>query len=380
MHGFVLDAHGRKMSKSLGNIVSPEEVIEKYGRDVLRAFFLTGAPWEDFYFKWEEVDELARKINIIRNAFEFINTYVTDAGEKKGLKIEDKYIISKLNSLIKEVENLNSQFRFFEANKRIVDFIVEEVSRFYIKLIRDRVWITYEGKDKKAAFFTLNYLAKNLLVLLAPIMPFLAENYYQKLKFVKNLESVHLEEYPKVKKGLIKEDLEKSVEYAKEISESILQARNNAKIKVRQPLLEAIIVPKKEDFILAEKSKRIISILTNVKKIRFEKSFEANENYEKAETENFIVYVNKTINKKLREEGMLREIIREIQEARKKEKLEVFEKVRIVIYTDNEEVKKLIEKKKEIIEKETNSIIELSQTQKLKLDLDFANVFIEIIK
>lgn len=380
MHGLVLDAHGIKMSKSLGNIVSPEEVIEKYGRDVLRAFFLTGTPWEDFYFKWEEIEELSRKINIIRNTFEFINTYVTEAGDKKGLKLEDKYIISRLNSLIKEVETLNSQFRFFETNKKIIDFIVEELSRFYIKLIRDRVWITYEGKDKKAAFFTLNYLARNLLILLAPMMPFLAENYYQKLKFVKNLESVHLEEYPKARKGLIKEDLEKSVEYAKEISESILQARNNAKIKIRQPLLEAIIVPKKEELIIAEKSKRIISILTNVKKIRFEKSFEANENYEKVETENFIVYLNKTVDKKLREEGMLREIIREIQEARKKERLEVFEKVRIIIYTDNEEIKKLIEKNKEIIEKETNSILEFSQTQKLKLGLDFANIFVEIVK
>ncbi|MEM5833399.1 MAG: isoleucine--tRNA ligase, partial [Candidatus Aenigmatarchaeota archaeon] len=98
MHGFVLDAHGRKMSKSLGNIVAPEEIIDKYGRDVLRAYFLLGFPWEDYYFDWKEVEEINRKLNIIRNVFNFIKLYVNKKPEKKNLKIEDKYILSKLHS------------------------------------------------------------------------------------------------------------------------------------------------------------------------------------------------------------------------------------------------------------------------------------------
>lgn len=380
MHGFVLDAHGRKMSKSLGNIVQPKEVIEKYGRDVLRAYFLIGAPWEDYYFNWEEVEELARKINIIRNVFEFINTYVTDKGEKRGLKIEDKYIISKLNLLLKEIEEENMNFNFFVSNKKIIDFIVEEVSRFYIKLIRDRVWPNYEGKDKLAAFYTLNYIAKKLLVLLAPMMPFLAEYYYQKLKFVKEFESVHLEDYPKYKKSLIKEELIKSVEIARKIAEDVLEARNKANIKIRQPLSEVVIVAKKDEILQAEKAKRIITLLTNVKKVTFTKEFLANEKFEKVETEDYIVYLNKEITKKLKEEGMIREIVRSIQEFRKKENLEVHQKVKIVLNVNNEEIKKLIEKNKSIIEKETNSEIEFGTTEKNKLDFDMAEIFAEIIK
>ncbi|MEM5831198.1 MAG: isoleucine--tRNA ligase [Candidatus Aenigmatarchaeota archaeon] len=383
MHGFVLDAHGRKMSKSLGNIVAPEEVIEKYGRDVLRAYFLLGFPWEDYYFDWKEVEEINRKLNIIRNVFNFIKLYVNKKPEKKNLKIEDKYILSKLHNLILQYNQALKNYeldKLFVLNKKFFEFLVEDVSRFYIKIIRDRVWINYNGKDKEGALYTLLEIFDKSLKILAPITPFLAEYYYQEISFIKNFESVHLENYPKPKKSFIKNEIENIVEVAKKIIQDILEARNKAKIKIRQPLKKVIIVYKKEEIKNAKKAKRIISILTNVKKIEFKNSFEAKEDYEIIDTENYTVYLYKKIDKKLKEEGILREIIREIQEVRKKENLSIFEKINIAIDISNEEIKKLIEKHKEIIENETNSILFFEKASKYELDLDGIKIFIEIKK
>ncbi|MEM5824628.1 MAG: isoleucine--tRNA ligase [Candidatus Aenigmatarchaeota archaeon] len=383
MHGFVLDAHGRKMSKSLGNIVAPEEIIDKYGRDVLRAYFLLGFPWEDYYFDWKEVEEINRKLNIIRNVFNFIKLYVNKKPEKKNLKIEDKYILSKLHSLILQYNQALKNYeldKLFVLNKKFFEFLVEDVSRFYIKIIRDRVWINYNGKDKEGALYTLLEILDKSLKILAPITPFLAEYYYQEISFIKNFESVHLENYPKPKKSFIKSEIENIVEVAKKIIQDILEARNKAKIKIRQPLKKVIIVYKKEEIKNAKKAKRIISILTNIKKIEFKDSFEAKEDYEIIDTENYTVYLYKKIDKKLKEEGILREIIREIQEVRKKENLSIFEKINIAIDISNEEFKKLIEKHKEIIENETNSILFFEKASKYELDLDGIKIFIEIKK
>lgn len=383
MHGFVLDAHGRKMSKSLGNIVAPEEIIDKYGRDVLRAYFLLGFPWEDYYFDWKEVEEINRKLNIIRNVFNFIKLYVNKKPEKKNLKIEDKYILSKLHSLILQYNQALKNYeldKLFVLNKKFFEFLVEDVSRFYIKIIRDRVWINYNGKDKEGALYTLLEILDKSLKILAPITPFLAEYYYQEISFIKNFESVHLENYPKPKKSFIKSEIENIVEVAKKIIQDILEARNKAKIKIRQPLKKVIIVYKKEEIKNAKKAKRIISILTNIKKIEFKDSFEAKEDYEIIDTENYTVYLYKKIDKKLKEEGILREIIREIQEVRKKENLSIFEKINIAIDISNEEIKKLIEKHREIIESETNSILFFEKASKYELDLDGIKIFIEIKK
>lgn len=383
MHGFVLDAHGRKMSKSLGNIVAPEEIIDKYGRDVLRAYFLLGFPWEDYYFDWKEVEEINRKLNIIRNVFNFIKLYVNKKPEKKNLKIEDKYILSKLHSLILQYNQALKNYeldKLFVLNKKFFEFLVEDVSRFYIKIIRDRVWINYNGKDKEGALYTLLEILDKSLKILAPITPFLAEYYYQEISFIKNFESVHLENYPKPKKSFIKSEIENIVEVAKKIIQDILEARNKAKIKIRQPLKKVIIVYKKEEIKNAKKAKRIISILTNIKKIEFKDSFEAKEDYEIIDTENYTVYLYKKIDKKLKEEGILREIIREIQEVRKKENLSIFEKINIAIDISNEEFKKLIEKHREIIENETNSILFFEKASKYELDLDGIKIFIEIEK
>ncbi|MEM0480961.1 MAG: isoleucine--tRNA ligase [Candidatus Aenigmatarchaeota archaeon] len=351
MHGFVLDAHGRKMSKSLGNIVAPEEVIEKYGRDVLRAFFLIGYPWEDYYFDWKEVEELSRKINIIRNVFRFIKMYLDKKPEKPKLKIEDKYILSKLHSLILEYNNALKNFeldKLFSLNRRLIEFLVEDVSRFYIKLVRDRVWVYYEGRDKDGALFTLLEIADKSLKLLAPMMPFLAEYFYQEL--IKNLESVHLEDFPKARKSFIKEF--KEVEIARKIVEDVNELRNVAKIKIRWPLREVLIVPKKDEIKNVKRAFGIIKSLCNVKRVKFSENVP--ENYLKKETEDYIVALDTKLTKKLKEEAFIREFIRAVQEKRKEMNLEVRQLVKLYV-SGSENLIKILMKEKEKIKKETSS-------------------------
>jgi isoleucyl-tRNA synthetase len=354
MHGFVLDAHGRKMSKSLGNIVAPEEVIEKYGRDVLRAYFLLGFPWEDYYFDWKEIEELNRKINIIRNVYRFVKIYANKSAKKKYLKIEDKYILSKLNKLILEYSTALKNFeldKLFVLNKKLFEFLVEDFSRFYIKVIRDRVWVYYDKKDKEGAIYTLLEVANKTLKLLAPIMPFLAEYYYQEL--FKNLESIHLEDFPKPKKSFIKNEIEEIVEINKKIAEHVNELRNDAKIKIRWPLSEVLIIPKNEKVERAiRKGNRIIKVLCNIKKVKIVK--EIKENYLKKEYEEGVVALNTKLTKKLKEEALIKEFIRAMQERRKEKGFEINDLTNIFVFGDKELIE-IILKNKEIIKKETNS-------------------------
>ena len=380
MHGFVLDAHGRKMSKSLGNIVAPEEVIEKYGRDVLRAFFLLGFPWEDYYFDWKEIEELSRKINIIRNVYRFVKIYVNKKAEKKYLKIEDKYILSKLNKLILEYNLALKNYeldKLFILNKKLFEFLVEDFSRFYIKVIRDRVWIYYDKKDKEGALYTLLEVANKTLKLLAPIMPFLTEYYYQEL--FKNLESIHLEDFPKPKKSLIKDEIEEIVEINKKIAEHVNELRNEAKIKIRWPLSEVLIIPKNEKVEKAiKKGSRIIKVLCNIKKVKIVK--EIKEGYLKKEYEEGIVALNTKLTKRLKEEALIKEFIRAVQERRKEKGFEINDLTNIFVFGDKELIE-IILKNKEFIKKETNSneIIEKEVKEK-ELEFDGKRIYFECEK
>jgi isoleucyl-tRNA synthetase len=197
-HGFVLDAHGIKMSKSKGNIVDPFDAVKKYGRDVLRYYLLSSAPWDDFYFNLTEIEEISKSFNVIENTFNFVKSYATKTEKPKKLNIEDKWMLSRLNSL---VESFTKNFQAYNGHKaaaELYDFILNDFSRWYIKLIRDRVWPSYEGKDKAAAMYTLYEVSRNVVRLLAPITPFLAEHVYQNVlkPLGEKKESVHLCDWP----------------------------------------------------------------------------------------------------------------------------------------------------------------------------------------
>jgi isoleucyl-tRNA synthetase len=260
MHGFTLDEQGRKMSKSIGNVVRPEEVLEKYGADTLRLYVLgANAPWEDLHFSWDAVENVYRMLNIFWNAYRFALPYmILDgfdaskadlAGYERNLRPEDRWILSRTNSLAEEVTGYMEQYQLHRMARAISDFILEDLSRWYIQLVRPRTWIEHDDPDKLAAYATIYEVMTTLCMLMAPLAPFLSESIFQNL--VRGLDpsapqSIHMCSWPAGKKELIDRSLEKRMTLARDISEAASNARQKAGRKLRWPVSEVIIAPSQE--------------------------------------------------------------------------------------------------------------------------------------
>lgn len=337
-HGFVLDAHGIKMSKSKGNVITPEDVIKEYGRDVLRLYLLSSAPWNDFYFNLQDVKEVARNFVVLKNTFNFIKTYVKKFSKPKKLKVEDKWIISRVNSLI---VNYLENFKSFNGHKSVqglVDFILNDFSRWYVKLIRDRVWPLYEGKDKDSAFFALIYVSERVAKLLAPICPFIAEDVYQNVlkNFKKSLESIHFHELPKPEKKLINKKLEAEMEVIKEITEASHAARQKAGLKLRWPVKKLLILTKdKKVKHVVESLKNVLLNACNVKSVKFVNK-EPKGNYTQSEFGENKVFLDLSVDKEIEEERLYRELTRKIQALRKEYKFVVKDRIKLSLKSDAE--------------------------------------------
>ena len=342
-HGFVLDAHGNKMSKSKGNIVQPEDVVNKYGRDVLRFYLLSSPCWDDFYFNWTDTENVAKTLNILRNTFNFVKTYVTKTVDKKlKLKIEDEWILSRLNSIIVEYEKNISSCNHHKCVELLQDFILNDFSRWYIKLVRDRVWPSYEGKDKDAAFYTLLKVCDELLRLLAPFTPFLAEQGYQELFRKKGMpESIHMTEIPNFEKKMINKDLEEEMKLAKSIFESVSAVRQKEKIKLKWPVKRILIVSK--DKTVKSTVKRLNDLLKNICNT---KAISVVNKLPKGKFSEGVfdlgqLYVDLEVDQELYEEMFYRELTRNIQEMRKKNGFVIKDKIALTLSSDDKTNKML---------------------------------------
>jgi len=260
MHGFTLDDQGRKMSKSIGNIVQPEEVVSKFGADILRFYVLgANAPWEDLHFSWEAVENTSRMLNIFWNAYRFALPYMvldgfggdkTDLSRyEKSLRIEDRWILSRINSLIGDVTEEMEGYQLHRIVRSISDFILEDLSRWYIQLVRPRTWIEQDDPDKLAAYATIYEVLVKLSQIMAPFTPFLSESIYQNL--VRGLnqsapKSVHMCAWPEADRARIDRNLEESMSLVREISMAASNARQKGGRKLRWPVSEIVISPSKE--------------------------------------------------------------------------------------------------------------------------------------
>lgn len=252
MHGFTLDEKGEKMSKSLGNVVKPEEVIENYGAEVLRFYSLwSNKPWDDLRFNWEEVKVVQKTFNVLWNAYVFATTYMeidaydpSKAGSKEHYQVEDEWIISRLNSLLREIGEAFSTLQVNRATRAVQDFILEDLSRWYIPLIRPRTWIEKDDPAKLAAYSVLYEIFLKLSIALAPIMPHLSEEIYSNLSARK--ESVHLEAWVDGDEKAINTGLEEDMRFARRFVEAEAYAREKAGIKRRWPVLASYFTPKDE--------------------------------------------------------------------------------------------------------------------------------------
>ena len=281
MHGFALDEKGQEMHKSLGNFVSALEAIEPYGRDSFRLYVLSNTVWEDLRFSWRGLKEAYGDLNVMWNVYRFASTYMLldrfDPRKKavSPRSIEDLWILSRLQTLVREVTEYMEGYRLHAAARALRRFIVEDVSHRYIKLIRRRVWVEEEEESKLAAYATLYRVLFDYLRLIAPFTPFLAEYLYQ--EFFKKMEpelpeSVHMLEWPEPDERLRNPELEELAELAFGVIEAGLAARNKAGIKIRQPLSELIVATDDAKLRKAvDTFSEAVESLVNVRRVRVEK-------------------------------------------------------------------------------------------------------------
>ncbi len=316
LNGWTLDDKGEKMSKSLGNVVLAEDAYKELGADLLRLYFCYDvSPWETQKFSLMNARDLGRSLNILWNTYNFFRTYSKISRKKTKLRTEDKWILSLLNSLVKKTTGSLEKFSFNCAGRDIVNFIVNNFSRTYVKLIRDR-------KDK-AVDYTLTTIFDTLTRLMAPIMPFISEYIYHDI----NKKSVHLAGWPKPVEKFIDNALEKDMVNVDEIINTVNVLRKENNIKLRWPLpLLAIDCKLKNKGTLD-----IIKKMCNVKKAKFGK----NSKLKKKKFSVGTVYLDTKI---IPEEALLRELLREIQSQRKKSNLTVSDS--IILYLDNDKMKK----------------------------------------
>jgi isoleucyl-tRNA synthetase len=282
-NGLVLDKSGNKMSKRLGNAVDPFEAIELYGTDPLRWYMLTNSqPWDNLKFDISGVDEVKRKFfGTLYNTYSFLALYANVDGftfkEKDIPVVErpeiDRWIISLLNSLVKEVKNCYDDYDLTRAARAIQDFVTENLSNWYVRLNRKRFWGGEQSKDKLAAYQTLYICIETVSKLAAPIAPFYMDQIFMDLNGVtgKDAEhSVHLTRFPSYDQSLIDTELEERMDIAQKISSMILGLRRKVNIKVRQPLAKIMVPVTDESFRSRfESVKSLILGEVNVKAVEY---------------------------------------------------------------------------------------------------------------
>jgi isoleucyl-tRNA synthetase len=260
MHGFALDAEGKKMSKSFGNVVSPEEVIAKVGVDVLRLYVLSSsAPWDDLKFNWEGVSTVNRAINILWNVYRFPLPYmILDqfepfsvggtwdgscvAGHIGKMPDEDRWIISRTNSLAAQVDQDMKACQLHRATRAISGFILEDLSRWYVQLVRPRMWLEGESESKGFAYETIYYAMRRLMGLMAPFAPHLSEEIYRNLRCAHDPESVHMLDWFAGDATLVNAELEAAMETVRSFDDAVANARQAGRRKLRWPVSEVVVV------------------------------------------------------------------------------------------------------------------------------------------
>ena len=254
-NGLVLDKNGNKMSKRLGNAVDPFATIEKYGSDPLRWYMITNAsPWDNLKFDVEGVEEVRRKFfGTLYNTYSFFALYANvDGFDYSQADVEwskrpeiDRWILSLLNTLVKDVDTYLESYEPTRAGRAISDFVNDNLSNWYVRLNRRRFWGGGLTEDKLSAYQTLYTCLETVSKLMAPIAPFYADQLYRDLVSVtgrETAESVHLADFPVCNEELIDKDLEERMQMAQSISSMVLALRRKVNIKVRQPL-QTLMVP-----------------------------------------------------------------------------------------------------------------------------------------
>ncbi|MBP9731917.1 MAG: isoleucine--tRNA ligase [Candidatus Magasanikbacteria bacterium] len=360
VNGIVLAEDGKKMSKKLQNYPDPNVLLEKYGADALRYYLLTSPVMaaENLNFSEAGVREMYNKlINTLWNVCEFYELFVDEKRKSKNEKVKrehilDKWIITKLNVLVKEVTEGMEAYKLAEASRPIVEFVTE-LSQWYVRRSRDR----FKGEDvddKEAALATLQTVLLTLSKVMAPFTPFIAETLYQKVGGEK--ESVHLEDFPVYNKKEVDEGVLEEMVHVRKVVEMGLALRAQAGIKVRQTLSQLFF----SGITLSDAAQQIVGDEMNVKSVTGEMN-KPTEFVILKEDNGIQVGIDTEMTDELKIEGLVRETVRAINQIRKESGLTVEDKVAIYWYTEDAQFRAVFEGYKDSI---AQSVLATELTEK----------------
>lgn len=367
--GLILDENNQKMSKSKRNYVDPDIVLDHEGADAMRWYLMTStAPWNSTRFFEDAVKETLRKfILTLWNSYNFFTTYasidkfnpeheIVDYQKRNNL---DKWILSRFNQTLKGLKKHMQNFETHKASRKLENFLIDDFSNWYLRRSRKRLWVEEKTSDKMAAYSTMYEIFLGLTQSLAPFIPFITEEIYQNLKTQNMKESIHLTNYPEIKKEHIDKNLEEGMIQIRKLVETGRALRSKIGIKVRYPLSEAILVCDKKT---QSQIKDLLDLLNeeiNVKKITFQE-----------DTENLVVKKVKPNYSKLgphlKEKAKL--VLQKIEEIDKQELYETLIKNKEIIIKINDEEVVLTMDDFEIIQEEKTDIAE-DETDHVKLFL-----------
>jgi len=376
--GHVVDAQGEKMSKSKGNVIDPWAVINNYGADALRWYMLVSTTGEDNHrFSTKMLEETIRKFFLtLWNTYSFFTLYANidrfvpqpltaDSDQPKAFTELDNWIISELNRLVSEVSKLMDSYNPTSATRRIEGFI-DNLSNWYVRRNRRRFWKSENDADKLAAYTTLHQCLVTLSQLLAPFVPFIAEELYQNLFRSANpeaRESVHLTDFPIADEIKINDKLNGDVELAMKISSLGRAARAKAGIKVRQPLGKAVLGVETEG-----EKKALKNLATevmeeiNVKQLvvlieaKEREEFPSNmPDYSVANDARYWVAISTELTPELIAEGVSRELVRHLQNMRRNAKFDITDHIITYYQTEEPLIKQVINSFVDYIKQETLS-------------------------
>jgi isoleucyl-tRNA synthetase len=372
--GHILDAKGKKMSKSKGNVIEPMKVMDEYGADMLRwMLFTINQPGLPKKFDIKNMKDIMNRVfRMLWNSYSFFVMYANiDKLEIKNekLKVEninnllDKWIVSEMQTLIKNVDEKLEAYDIYSSAKSIEVF-VDNLSNWYIRRSRKRFWKSENDTDKNEAYATLHYVLVELSKLMAPFTPFIAEEIFRNLT---GKESVHLADFPVAHKELIDEKLNEEMEFTRVVITQALQDRAKSGIKVRQPLFKLDVhVPESTN--LRDEMQEIIKDEVNVKEVirHFILKAEAGEFNIKTGNASFEIKLDINITPELKLEGQAREVIRFVQEMRKEAGYEIDN--RILVSCSGKDAGKILIDFESLIAKEILSD-KITQTDLVEYDI-----------
>ncbi len=422
MHGFANDKDGRKMSKSLGNIVTPEEAIDRAGRDPLRAYLLShDQQGVDLSFEWDGLADMQSRLNILWNVFRFPLPYMkldgydpAEADLSDGeLTVVDEWVLSRLQSVKEEMSAAWDDYEIHVALNALFDFVTEDVSRFYVKAIRERMWEEEDSAGKRGAYATLSTVLDEVVRLMAPFTPYLAEEMYQHLNG--STTTVHMLDYPEVDADWHDPELESNMAVLRRVEEAAANARQQGGRKLRWPVSRIVVETENSDVAEAVDSLRdLLKDRVNARAIDVTEHFEelvehaepqmsvigpafggsaqqimqAVQGKTRAEVESGIevdgetvtleddmveyhteppedvsgadfeggaVYVDTALTDDIEAEGYARDIVRRIQEMRKQLDLDVEEGIRTRLDVADDRVRSFVDEHREFVAEETRT-------------------------